>query len=515
MFSRINFSYKNSPENSKNSLILRDEIVKNNNKKSLTNCIKSYAKAHPNKIQNVGFNDISKLSNTNIIDNVFQQEIIDYHHANNSKNIEIKLRDSSSINSGIIDDVNKPEIILTDEQIIDYHDANNSKNIEIKLRDSSSINTKIFENFIEEEIILTEEQIIQLEAMKNKYINDLSKPIEEGNFDVDSEYLFIEKILERNIYSEMDDNTPLPFNVDRIRKRGIKIFNHVYQSKYEFGKENGTGLGDFLRGCYFILEFCETYNFQSKFIFNNCISKFLLIKTHNLERFDNVLKGVSICKNNNFREFVVENNGIIKDPLKDTKNMMADFVDYIVKLPQYSGNIFMYCIAFPINEIPEKNKEHMRKFLEPTNEMQLTINQTLHDLNISSKQYIVIHIRAGDSYLKEENDSFTNGYIRDLINNIKNDVNRDNNYLLMADNNDVKKIIQKYFPNFKTLMNPITHFGEGAVLEEEKVKNTLVDFYLLSHSKSIFSYSAYKHGSGFSYWCAKTFNIPYVCKYVK
>ena len=175
----------------------------------------------------------------------------------------------------------------------------------------------------------------------------------------------------------------------------------------------------------------------------------------------------------------------------------------------------MYCTAFPINEIPEKNKEHMRKFLEPTNEMQLTINQTLDDLNITSKQYIVIHIRAGDSYLKEEKNAFTSGYMSNLITNIKNDVNEANNYLLIADSNDVKKIIQKYFPNFKTLMIPITHFGEGVILEEEKVKNTLIDFYLLSQSKSIFSYSAYQHGSGFSYWCAKTFNIPYVCKYVQ
>jgi hypothetical protein len=147
--------------------------------------------------------------------------------------------------------------------------------------------------------------------------------------------------------------------------------------------------------------------------------------------------------------------------------------------------------------------------------MQLTINQTLDDLNITSKQYIVIHIRAGDSYLKEDNDTFTNGYIHNLVNNIKNVVSLEDNYLLIADSNDVKKIIHKFFPNFKTLVKPITHFGEGVVLEEEKVKNTLIDFYLLSQSKSIFSYSAYEHGSGFSYWCAKTFNIPYVCKYVK
>jgi len=466
MFSKINFTYKKPAQDSQRYLILREQLVKQkikeNEKKSLINCISSQNKIDSKKVQNTS--------------DTFQQSResnINYDNNNNNKIVEMKLQDSSTIDNGIIDVVNKPEIIIDNEEIQ------------------------------------------KIQVIKNKYINDLTEPIEDGNFDVDSEYLFIEKILERNIYSEMDDNIPLSFNVDRIRKRGIKILNHVYQRNYEDGKENSSGLGDFLRGCYFILEFCETYNFQFKIIFNNCISKFLLIKTHDLERFDKVLKGIRVCRNNNFREFVVKNNDIIKDQLKDNKNVMADFVDYVVKLPQYSSNVFMYCTAFPINEIPEKNKEHMRKFLEPTNEMQLTINQTLDDLNITSKQYIVIHIRAGDSYLKEDNDTFTNGYIHNLVNNIKNVVSLEDNYLLIADSNDVKKIIHKFFPNFKTLVKPITHFGEGVVLEEEKVKNTLVDFYLLSQSKSIFSYSAYEHGSGFSYWCAKTFNIPYVCKYVK
>jgi hypothetical protein len=466
MFSKINFTYKKPAQNSQGYLILREQLVKQkikeNEKKSLINCISLQNKIDSKKVQNTS--------------DTFEQsrEKIDYHEYNNNI-IEIKLNDASSINTGIIDDLNKDEIPLT------------------------------------------EEQLRELQAIKNKYINDLSEPVEEGNFDVETAFSFIDKNSENNIDSEMDrimyDNRPVPFNVGRIHKRGIKIINSVYQSKYENGKENSTGLGDFLRGSYFILEFCETYNFQPKIVFNNCISKFLLIKTHNLERLDNLLKGISGCRNNNFREFVIE-NGIIKEPLKDNKNIMADFVDYVVKCPQYRGNVFMFCNSYPIHEVPERNKEYMRKFLEPTNEMKLIINQTMDELAIASKEYIVIHIRAGDSYLKEEKNTFTNGYIHTLINNIKNDINGANNYLLIADSNDIKKIIQKYFPNFKTLIKPITHFGEGVVLEEEKVKNTLIDFYLLSHSQSIFSYSSYKHGSGFSFWCAKTFNIPYVCKYV-
>ena len=480
---------------------IQEEII--NSKTSL------YNKADPNKLQNT--RDIFEQSREKLI--IKNRNSTDIENEERDKNsqtsLHIKVDKNKLPTTKDIFEQSLEKIYDNDSDNYDNYD----NNIVIKLKDVSNIKNEMIDSVFENKIMLTDEQHIELQETQNKIIVDLGKVIKEGSFDFEAATTFIENAFDNS--SEIDDNTPLPFNVDRIHKKGIKFFNHVYQSKYEYGKENGTGLGDFLRGCYFILEFCETYNFQSKIIFNNCISKFLLIKTHDLERFDNVLKGISICRNNNFREYVVENNCIINDVLKDTKNIMADFVDYVVKLPQYSGNVFMYCIAFPINEIPEKNKQHMRKFLEPTNEMQLTINQTLDDLNITSKQYIVIHIRAGDSYLKEENDSFTNGYIRTLINNIKNDVNRDNNYLLMADNNDVKKIIHKFFPNFKILMNPITHFGEGVVLEEEKVKNTLIDFYLLSRSKSIFSYSAYKHGSGFSYWCAKTFNIPYVCKHVK
>jgi hypothetical protein len=88
-------------------------------------------------------------------------------------------------------------------------------------------------------------------------------------------------------------------------------------------------------------------------------------------------------------------------------------------------------------------------------------------------------------------------------------------YFIIADNNAIKIELKKVFPEFKILLKEITHFGEGVVLEEEKVKNSLIDFYLLSFSKAIFSYSYYEHGSGFSSWCAKTYNIPYVCRLIK
>ena len=102
-----------------------------------------------------------------------------------------------------------------------------------------------------------------------------------------------------------------------------------------------------------------------------------------------------------------------------------------------------------------------------------------------------------------------------MTENIKNDIKNNVNYLIIADNNEIKLLLKNMFPNFRIIIKDITHLGEGIVLEEDKVKNTLIDFYLLSMSNNIMSYSSYDHGSGFSCWCATTYNIPYSCKIIR
>jgi hypothetical protein len=306
-----------------------------------------------------------------------------------------------------------------------------------------------------------------------------------------------------------------------IYSKGIQILNNVYQSKYNHNSINSTGLGDFIRGCYFILEMCDKYNFKPKFIFNNHISIFLQIKTHKLQNIQNILTGVQYFKNNNIKNNNIQKN-VIFDPIKDEQNIMSDFIEYTVKLPVYNGNVFIACNSFPNNNnISEKNKEYMRRTLEPINEIKNLCNIFLRELKLKFKQFTVIHIRSGDSYLKNEKNEFNKNYINKLINNIQNDISLyysnnsgSNEYLVISDNNLVKILLKEKNPNFKILLNDITHFGEGITLEQEKVKNTLIDFYLLSFSNAILSYSCYKHGSGFSYWCAKTYNIPYMCKFL-
>ena len=501
MFSKINFTYKNPSYNQKKFMILKQlqtqQKIKYNDSKSINNSLDLSNKIDTNKIQN-----IEKIV-------VESKEYNTDENISIDNNMEIHLYDSSNINTFIID---KIQVDINDTS----HDIPISESVELKLYDSSNINTNIIDNIDIPDIILTDEEIKEL---KDKALYDINKINENIN-------IISESTLTNNFTNYTDsipsieDYSIVPFNVNRIRNAGIKIINNVYQSKYNYGKSNSTGLGDFIRGCYFILEFCYKYNFTPKIIFNNCISNFLLMKTHKLELISNVLKSIGYFKSNNFSSYNIQ-NGVILDPKKDIKNIMADFVEYTVNSPTYYGNVFMFCNSFPMNSnIPESSKAYMRNILEPTNEMKKNMREVLHGLNIRVKQYSVIHVRSGDSYLKKESNILGDRYIKNLVTTIKSDIGYNNNgesnhvYLVIADNNIVKNMLKNVFPNFKILLKDITHFGEGVVLEEEKVKNTLVDFYLLSYSNSIRSYSCYQHGSGFSYWCAKTYNIPYICKLV-
>ena len=388
------------------------------------------------------------------------------------------------------------------KQLIKHNDelsVFNSLNV-LKKTDANKIHN------VNKTILDSKEKIIKNDTMFN--INQLNKNI--------SNKLNLALNTGNDEKSNIEDTSIVPFDVNRIRNKGIHTINNVYQSKYNYGKSHSTGLGDFIRGCYFVLEFCHKYKFIPKIIFNNCISNFLRIKTHKLELISNVLISIDFFKSNNFSAYNIQ-NGIILDPVRDTKNIMADFVEYTVNSPTYYGNVFMFCNSFPIDDIPYSFKQYMRQILEPIDEIKNNVREILALLNFEEKKYNIIHVRSGDSYLKKQRNQFDNKYILKLVNAIRKDIqsNIDYNYLVIADNNFIKNILKNEFPNFKILIKDITHFGEGVVLEEEKVKNTIIDFYLLSLSNSINSYSSYEHGSGFSYWCAKTYEIPYVCKYIK
>ena len=81
-----------------------------------------------------------------------------------------------------------------------------------------------------------------------------------------------------------------------------------------------------------------------------------------------------------------------------------------------------------------------------------------------------------------------------------------------------KICIQNGFDGIILLVKDIEHLGgeismkgneNDGIKDNDAVKNTMLEFYLMSFSNSILSMSVYGHMSGFSKYCAEIFNIPF------
>jgi len=304
-------------------------------------------------------------------------------------------------------------------------------------------------------------------------------------------------------------------NINDIKSKGIYKIIHVYQDKYKSNKYP-TGFGDFIRGCFFIIQFCSKFDFQYDIIINHPISKFLknfdsnnsFTSNHNIKMFTET----------NFHECVYDEENYIQK-FRLTKETFGRFLNYLSSLPVTNNSVFSYNILFPYDNITIEEYNKIRFLFEPSVEINDKVNEILTSLSLVKKDYSVLHIRSGDSYLINKNNKFDTLYFETIKDEIaqfivKNKKNNKNNILLIADNNIIKLFLNEMFPDIKFLVHDITHIGEGVKLQENKLKNTMIDFFLISNASFIFSLTSYSHGTGFSYWCSKIFNIPYECKFI-
>jgi hypothetical protein len=307
--------------------------------------------------------------------------------------------------------------------------------------------------------------------------------------------------------------------IDIIKKRNVKKIYHVYQEKYA-NHVNPTGFGDFIRSCLFIIQFCLKYEFEYEILINHPISLFLknAYSYQNNTGYSQMLHSkVNMFIDNNWLDTNFEH--FYDHPFVLSDKQYNKYIRHLSLIPVLNGALFSYNVLFPIDDISYIETDIVKRVLEPSNEMTNYVNETIHSLQLTDNPFIVIQIRSGDSYLKNEHKMFHSVY----LNNIKNEIAAiissksisGTNILLLADNNEIKYLLHESFPFVKLYFKDITHLGEGVKLEREKVQNTLLDFYLMAKSSCIYSFTSYPHGSGFSYWCSKLYNIPYHCKFIQ
>ena len=300
-------------------------------------------------------------------------------------------------------------------------------------------------------------------------------------------------------------------HISKNKTKEIKIqkITNVYQEKYLNG--NSTGLGDFIRGSIFLLQYCKLYNIECDIsLKNHNIYKFLNNYDNDSNTIDlTIIKNIYI----NCKSFNIVNNEIkfIMRSKEDTLNFFNFYIKSI-KHTSINNNLNMNAHFFPLYEnILFEHKEYIKKIFEPNDTIKKIVYSALSDMNLIIKKYKIIHIRCGDKELIE---NIIDTTIHDKILNVLNDY-VDDNILIISDSSKIKEKIKIKYPQINIFKQNIQHIGEGVQNNDDSYISLLVDLLFISLSNDVLSLSVLNHGSGFSEWVSKMNDIPYKCLSVK
>lgn len=301
-----------------------------------------------------------------------------------------------------------------------------------------------------------------------------------------------------------DDHDPFYPVVDM--DSSISWLQIVYKYTYANGVKV-TGLGDFIRGCYFFMQFAEHHGLSVEFHIANHPLRDLL--EHFAEKpllEGNILKKIPYFTRNEFRAIILPNQEITYEYVDNYQYIIRN-INGLTIYP--NGTVFLYAVNHPDEHaISPMHIKRVREMFKPTPVVSHIVVNTLREIELVKHGYIVLHIRLEDN--QAHSAKYVKDYAKYVIEKI-HDIKNGQPILLLSNNHKIKKIILNDYPQIKTIFHEIIHIGEVSNESSRFLINTLKEFYLMSYASSIVSFSVYPHGSGFSKWCAKTYDIPYVC----
>ena len=340
----------------------------------------------------------------------------------------------------------------------------------------------------------SEKQLQQVVIEKNKYMEQSEKQLQQV-------------VKENNTYKEslLKNENIIIYNNPIINIPTIHI---IYQYTYK-NNVSVTGLGDFIRCCFYILQFSDNYSINIDFnIYKHPIKKYFKYFLNKEDISESISNNISFFEKKNYKYFT--NNNIIDYYYYNIDN---DIFKFIKQIETYDKHKYLYLVNHPDEtRILEQHKIKIRELFEPVYELQMKIDDVLTSLNLIKHKYKIIHVRLNDDSFNGNYINFTDKQTINIINTI-NAIKKTttDDIFLLCSNNVFKKYIIQQTPNIKTIFSEISHIGESTIATDDSLINTLIDFYIMSYSNHIYSFSVYEHGSGFSKWCAVMYSIPYIC----
>jgi hypothetical protein len=238
------------------------------------------------------------------------------------------------------------------------------------------------------------------------------------------------------------------------------------------------------------------------------------------------------CKEKNIRFIIDGTDDICSEFLKNIKSNEYDMIKdqklVIIDCPNYSmpcnfedrindvleknDNVFIYtnkcpkddCASQEPNLLSEEEKEFAKYICEPMEFLKKEIDEKIKKL---PENYGIQHFRFNDVVFSkdiDENDPYFIQYFDILQKNYKpTDV-------LLSNSNNFKKYAKNKL-NITTvdcddLLCKVEHIGNSS--NYESVKNSFIEFFIVTKSKYIKSISCYDWVSNFIKWPAIIYNIP-------
>jgi sporulation protein YlmC with PRC-barrel domain len=251
---------------------------------------------------------------------------------------------------------------------------------------------------------------------------------------------------------------------------------HKYSVEYTTVAQP-PGFGDFISGTFFLI--------SNKSILNKNI--YVDYEEHPIQNF--------LINKNNYTNIASIKNKYIFEFFNTDKN------DIIKNLNQKNNDLFV-ATNNKNYFLTTDNRNFVKNSFIPNDELVKHINIEKNNLNLNC-EYNTLHIRTGDHNMhKEINDD---NFLSIIFNFLKN-YDFKQKLFIISDNLNIKNIIKSFFPYVCVSQNEPIHLGKVKNLNLEEIKNTLIDFFIMSNSKKIFTFSVYG-GSGFSKTCSEIFDI--------
>lgn len=287
-------------------------------------------------------------------------------------------------------------------------------------------------------------------------------------------------------------------------------YNYCMVYQHYYVNAPATGFGDFIRGIYFMLQFARQYGLKIDFLVNkHPIKKWISYFSLQADLDSALASSIPFIDTSNYKYHTNSHHMI--DYVYKHKH--SSFQRSLAWLPSHKQNKYMYTTDHPNQRhITKEDISQARAILEPTKEMQQMVNDAMNQLDITSGRFVTIHVRTTDQCFSGTTCNTASNSMRGLVKWIQKIIqfHTSAEIVLLSSDNRVKTAVQSNCPKIKYLIYPISHVGTKQS-SDVGIINTLKDFYIMSHSSHIYSFSAYDHGSGFSKWCALTYDIPYVC----